>query len=365
MTDTATAAVMEQPGRIDLREFPLPDIGPEDALLRVQLAGVCGSDVKHFSKPLASRTEGPLIMGHEVVGSIAAIGERAAQRWGVEVDDNVIVHSIFGCGKCYECMSGHYRYCAQGGGYGTKTSSTVKPHLWGGFADHMYLDQQSMVFKVPPNIDAETAVLVSASIANGIRWTRTIGNVSIGDYVVIEGAGPQGLAAVAAARESGAGKVIISGLQRDSARLRMATKFGADHTIVADEEDIVERVRELTAGEMADVVVDVSGAPAAAAAAFQLVRHHGTVVGCSLTAGREVSITPDQLALNEIRYQGCFTHDVQSVKAALRLLTSAKYPFDELVTHRFGLADVPEAIRVAGGDGGEGAIKVVIDPTAT
>jgi alcohol dehydrogenase len=246
--------VVETPGRMSLWEFDLPRIGPEDGLLKVEMAGVCGSDPGIFQgKATRGPRHYPLIMGHEIVGHIEEIGEAAAKRHGVIVGDRVIIEYAFGCGECYPCITGNYGQCESFLTYGSMISCKEPPHLWGAYGEYVYIAPRAMVHKVSKTLPPEAAVLICAVLGNAIRWLRMVGGVSIGHTVVIEGPGQQGLAGVIVARESGAQNIIITGLTRDRRRFDLAREFGATHCIDVEKEDPVEVVKEVTAGKMADV----------------------------------------------------------------------------------------------------------------
>ncbi len=362
-SNKALAAVYEGVGLIRIREFDIPDVREDDGLLRIEMAGVCGSDTKHYRRPMASRCAPPLIMGHEIVGHIAKIGPIASARWGLHEGDHVVVDSIAGCGRCAACVSGNYRYCRDSIGYGTKSSCSVPPHLWGGYAQYMYLAPNSLVFKIAPDLSPEAGIAICAVVANGIRWVRTIGQVAVGDAVVIQGVGAQGLAAIIAAREAGARLIVATGLTRDQARFELAREMGAHHLIDIQQEDAIARVREFTGGEMADVVVDVAGSRAAAPMAIELVRPLGTVVTAGLTGGQVSQLVVEKIALKELKFLGCFTHDVKAIVSAIRLVETDKYPVHKLVTHKYPLLEADLAVRVAAGEvEGESPVKVALVP---
>lgn len=359
---SARAAVLEAPERIGLREYPLPQIGPEDGLLRVEMAGVCGTDVKYYTA--LEPTPYPIILGHEILGIVEQIGRRAAQRYGVREGDRVLVEGSVPCWSCHQCLSGEYRFCPKKHGYGTQTSSAEPPHLWGAMAEYMYLAPGSILHRIEPAMPAGTAI-AAALLANAIEWLRRKGSLELGDRVLIQGSGPQGLAAVVVARESGAGQVIVTGLARDAARLQLARLLGADATIVADEEDVVQRVRELTDGRLADVILEVSGSPMAIAASCELVRPMGTLVLAGQT-GRD-TITPlklDRLVLKEIRVQGVFIKGQVAYAKALDLARTrgAHYPIERIVSHTYPLDQAERAILDASGLGPADFVKSAITP---
>lgn len=347
----ARAAVLEEPGKINLRAFEVPSIGPEEGLLRVEMAGICGTDAHLYRGKLAAPV--PLVLGHEILGSIAEIGEGAARRYGVRPGDRVVVEGSVPCWSCAYCLSGQFRFCREKRAYGTGTSVTVPPGLWGAMADYMYLAPGSVVHRIPTHIPGRVAVLAKGVLANGVQWLRIKGGLALGDTVVIQGAGAQGLAAVVIARDSGAGTIIVTGLPQDGERLALARDLGADHLVVAGTEDVVERVREITGGEMADLVLDVTGSPAAVEASVRMVRRQGTLVLAGLT-GKETrtSLFLDQLVWNEVRVQGVFSKGSQAVLGAIRFLErrGRDYPLERIVSHVYPLERAEEAVRAVAGE---------------
>jgi len=358
------AAVVEKPGVMSLQEFPRPSIGPEMALLKVEMGGICSTDVKilHGTFPCPY----PLIMGHEVLGWIEEIGSAAAKRFDVKAGDRVVVESSVPCGSCFYCLTGGYRFCQDALSYGIKFSCADPPHLWGSYAEYMCLAPRTAgIYKVSSRIPAEVAVLITTVIANGIQWLRRLGGAQMGDTVVIVGAGPQALGCVAAARESGVGQVIVLGLSVDRERLELAGEMGASRTVNVEAEDAMEVVRAATGGRMADVVVEVSGSPAGVAQAIELARKQGTVVLGGLTGMKTLtSLAVDKVVLNEVRLQGAFSKGTEAIRAAIQLAETMKYPFGKLVTHQFPLAEAEQAVKSVGREvPGLNPIKAVLLPT--
>jgi alcohol dehydrogenase len=357
--------VLEAPGKMSMWEFDLPRIGPEDGLLKVEMAGVCGSDPGMYrGKATRGPRPYPIIMGHEIVGRIEEMGDVAAMKHGVTVGDRVIIEYAFGCGRCYPCATGSYNQCESFLTYGSMISCKEPPHLWGAYGEYLYIDPRAMVHKISDTLPPEAAILICAVLGNAIRWLRMIGGVSIGSTVAIEGPGQQGLAGVIVARESGAQNIIVTGLAKDRRRFDLARQFGATHCIDVERDDPVEAVREATAGKMAHVVMDVTGRPEGAVKALDLVGRGGTVMLPGLYGGdREIPLVMDKVVFKEVRVQGVYSHTIQSVIPAIALAESRKYPIEEMVTHRFPLEDAERAVRLVGGDiEGEEAIKVVIVP---
>jgi threonine dehydrogenase-like Zn-dependent dehydrogenase len=188
-------------------------------------------------------------------------------------------------------------------------------------------------------------------MANGFQWAIRRGGVKMGDYVLIQGPGQQGLSCTFAARHAGAAKIFISGIGRDQPRLELAKKFGAHRTINVDEESIVDVIRRETNGEMCDVVVDVSGNPQAILTSVDCLHRQATMVLAGLTG--DTTITPmlmDKLVWGEIKLQGCFTADNDATEAALRIIEATKFPVEQMVSHVFPLSETEKCIRAVGGE---------------
>ena len=361
MTPTPSA-VLTAPETFEIRRFELPDTGGDDGLLRVELAGVCGSDVLHWGGHSPVRHNLPAILGHEIVGAVERVGDRAARRWGVTDGDRVIVEASFGCGLCELCLRGHYQMCGREQGYGGRISAAVSPHLWGAFGRHLYLPPRARVHRISSAISAEVGVVIGAVLANGVRWVQTLGGAGIGDTVAVFGPGPQGLAAVIAAHAAGAARILMIGLAGDRARLAFARDCGATHTLVFDAHT-VEAVAEITGGHMADVVVDVTGSSASPRVAAEVVRPLGTLVMAGSSASATVALPWNELVRKEVRAQGVNSHDIGAVRAAIAVAESGRYPLERMVTHRFPLTAAGEAVRLirdAAED--QSVIKAVIDP---
>ena len=361
------AMVVTSPGKMEPREFPLPQIGDDDGLIKVELVGVCGSDPGIF-KGKATRIERPypLIMGHEIVGRVVEMGAAARRRRGLDIGDRVIVEYAFGCGQCRSCLSGRYYTCEEYYTYGNLIGCTEPPHLFGGYSEYLYVHPRAMVHKIGDEISPEVGVLICAVLGNAVRWLRQVGGVALKQPAVIIGPGQQGLAGVIVAKESGAEPIIVVGLKADAERLELAKRMGADVVVMADEEDPVEAVAKATGGLMGAVVLEVCGHPSGAPSAISLAGHGGTVVLPGLYgAATEVPLKLDQAIFKELTIKGVYSHNFLAVEPAIKIARSGKYPLEELISHRFPLEKAEEAVRlVAGEKPEENPIKVVIDPTA-
>src|SRR5262245_20787919 len=248
------AMVQTGPRALEPRELPIPAIDADSALLRVEVCGICGSDYEQYAG--VRRTQVPVIPGHEPLGRIAAIGDRAAARWGVDVGDRVAVENMISCRFCAPCLGGRSHLCER-----RKIYSYVPlgqpPGLYGAYAQYLWLHPNSVVHKIDPELPAEIAAMFNP-LGAGFRWAVEIPDLQAGESLLILGPGQRGLASVLAARAAGAGQIIVTGLSADARKLELAREFGADHVVDVEQEDAKKRVRQLTNGRGADVVLDVS-----------------------------------------------------------------------------------------------------------
>jgi threonine dehydrogenase-like Zn-dependent dehydrogenase len=365
MTDMVQAAVQVAPGQMELREFPRPKTGPDDGLLRVEANGICGSDVETFRGHLGGPRPA-FIPGHEPLGIIEEIGDRAAERFGVQAGDRVAVEVIVPCRACEDCLTGRYQFCRNRKyGHGV-TSIDTEPALWGGLAEYMYISPTSVLHPMDKTLPTELAAMYN-SMGAGVRWACHLGGVSLGDTVLVLGAGQRGIAAVVAARAVGAGTIIITGLEADAHKLAVAREFGADHAVVVDGdagENIVSRVEEITSGEMADVVLELTPLAAGPVSdALLAAKRGGTVVLAGLKGNREIPLRTDLIINRALTVRGAFGVDSKGMADAIALIESRRFPLERMHTHTFGLSDAALAIETLGGDvPGEHAIHVSVHP---
>ena len=347
---TTRAVVQTAPRRLELRELPIPDIDDDSGLLRIEACGICGSDAEQYAGTLPA--EYPVILGHEPLGVIAKIGDRAAKRWGVQVGDRVAVEALIPCGHCAACRSGRYQVCrGRGGMFGHGYVPLAHaPGLWGAYADYMYLDAHSIVHSVRADIPASLAVMFNP-LGAGFRWAVELPDTGPGDTVLVLGPGQRGLASVIAARVAGADAIIVTGLARDARKLALAREFGADHTIVVDEEDARSRVQELTGGKGADVVIEVTAnATEPIAEALRYVAPGGRVVLAGVKGFKPVAdFVSDLVVVKEITILGAFGVTAPAYEAAIRLIESRRVPLERMHTHDFPLEAAEEAIQTLAG----------------
>ena len=219
MAEKVLAAVRVGPSRTEIREYPMPDIPEDGALMKVEVAGICGTDVKLYKHP---PSPAPVIMGHENIGTIAKAGREFTRRKGFKEGDLVFVEHYVACGKCEWCHLGQYRHCENTDwrynpdairyGY---TSAERAPHLWGGFGQYVYLPWNAVLHHVPKNVTPELAGIVTP-MANGIEWSLFEGGVGYDSKVLIQGPGQQGLSQTVICKQAGASLIIVTGTSKDA-----------------------------------------------------------------------------------------------------------------------------------------------------
>jgi threonine dehydrogenase-like Zn-dependent dehydrogenase len=337
------AMVLTEERTLEARDIAIPDIGHDDALLRIEACGICGSDYEQFEGVL--RTPMPVIPGHEPLGVIAKIGDGAAERWGVEVGDRVAVETMLSCRFCQNCLAGRYHLCHSRKIY-SYIPLSVAPGLWGSYAEFMYLAPNSIVHKVDPTLPPEVAVMFNP-LGAGYRWAVEIPNTGPQDTVLIMGPGQRGLASVLACKDVGAKKIIVTGLAADKAKLDLALEFGADAVIDVENENTKDRVNELTDGRGADVVVDVSSyATEPVSESLNYVSMGGTVVLAGVKGFKPIpNFVSDKIVMKEISIRGAIGVTASGYTSAIRLLESRTTPIQNMHTHDFDLRDAELAIR--------------------
>jgi len=363
MTEHVRAAVQTGPGAFELRTFPRPQIGPDNGLLRIEACGVCGSDVETYRGHLGRPEMYPLIPGHEPLGVIEEVGERAAERWGVEPGDRVALEILIPCRMCDHCLTGRYMSCPNRFGAHGVTPLSKEPSLWGGFSEYIYLHPNAILHKMRGDIAPELAVMFNP-LGAGVRWAGDLGGTKLGDIVLILGPGQRGLTSVIAARAAGAGTIIVTGLERDEHKLALAREFGADHTINVDEEDVVERVTEITGGALADIVLELTPmATQPISDAIEAVRHGGTIVLAGLKGNRPVELVTDRLINKGVTVKGAFSVNADAYLEAIRIIESGRFPLERMHSGKFELADTEAAIQALA-DGEAVHVCVCPDPEA-
>jgi alcohol dehydrogenase len=352
-TGVGVALVLDGPRHLRRAELDLPVVGDDDALLRVEACGLCGTDHELYTG--AVQWPPGFVPGHETVGVIAEIGRAAASRWGLAVGDRVAVGNRRACRSCARCLAGDLAGCIHFGSeksYGM-TSTAIAPGLWGGYATHHYLAPESVLHRVPEGIDAVLATMFNP-IGAGLHWAVTVPATQPGDVVAVLGPGVRGIAAAAAAKAAGAATVMVTGVgPGDESRLRTALDFGADRVVDVACEDPVAALRD-SAGRLADVVVDVTARSGAAfMQSLELAAPRARIV-CAGVRGNGVTATfePDIISMRELHIIGVRGVSTQAHAAAIDLLATEKFPFDAIPRQTAGFDELAELLLTMAGETG-------------
>ena len=367
MAEKVLAAVRTGPSTTEFREFPMPDIPDDAALLKMEVAGICGTDVRLYKDPPSNA---PTIMGHENIGYIAKAGREFTRRKGFREGDLVFLEHYVMCGKCQWCHQGQYRHCENtdwrnnpdGIRYGY-TPAEKPPHLWGGFAQFVYLPWNAVVHHVPKGVTPELAGLATP-MANGVEWSLFDAGVGYNSKVLIQGPGQQGLSQTVICKQAGASLIIVTGRSKDAARLEVASALGADYVIDVQKEDPLARIMEITGGKGVDISLDCTagaGSMPILLGVDALKRKAGTI----LVQGemKEFPNFPlEKVSVKAITIKSARGHSYRACELALEQIASRRFPLEKITTHRFGVRDVDLAIKSVGGEGVPDVIHASLMP---
>ena len=349
------ANVFRAANEFGIEEVPLPRAGVGDAVIRITLTTICGTDL-HIVRGEYPVKSG-LIIGHEPVGVIEELGPGVT---GYTVGDRVLVGAITPCGQCRACLSGHLSQCGHGEGYealgGWRFGNTIN----GAQAQYLLVpNAQANLAKVPDGISDEQVVLLADIASTGFSGAES-GNVRIGDAVVVFAQGPIGLCATAGARLMGASLVI--GVDSDPARLAMAKQLGADVVLNYLEHDVVAEVKRLTAGG-ADVAIEALGTQETFESALRSLRPGGTLSSLGVYSGK-LQVPYDAFAAGIGDHRLVTTlcpGGKERMRRLIETVKSGRVDLTPLLTHSFPLTEIDAAYALFG-ERRDGAIKVAIRP---
>ncbi len=349
------ACVFHGVNEIQIDEVSRPHAGAGEAVIRVTLTTICGTDL-HILRGEYKVKPG-LIIGHEPVGVIAELGPGVT---GYRVGDRVLVGAVTPCGQCRACLSGHLSQCGHGEGYeaigGWRFGNTIN----GAQAEYLLVpDAQANLAKIPDELTDEQVVLLADIASTGFSGAES-GGVKIGDAVVVLAQGPIGLCATAGARLMGASLVI--GVDGDKSRLEIAKRMGADVVLDYRETDVVAEVKRLTGGG-ADVAIEALGLQETFEQALRCLRPGGTLSSLGVYAGK-LQMPYDAFAA------GLGDHRIvttlcpggkERMRRLMEVVKSARLDLTPLLTHSFSLDEIAEGYRIFG-DRLDGVLKVAVRP---
>lgn len=327
----AVVKVRPEPG-VEVLDVPVPEIGEGNALIRVEAAAICGSDLGIYDyTPAYSGMRLPVVLGHEFSGRLEDVGPDVVD---YEAGDRVLSESVRACGVCRFCREGMSNLCDE--------STLFGIHADGGFAEYVAVPH-GLLHRIPDGVSYGEAALVEP-LSNAVHFVGDVTPVRLGEYAVVHGPGPIGLFSAQLLRMAGV-TVIITGIGVDANRFEIAARLGFE-TVNVEEEDPINRVLENTGGKGADVAFIATGAPEAVAQAVRIVRKRGhvTVVGIF---PRRVEVPATSIVRREITLAGAYDARPANFEQAIGLIASGRIDAAGLITHRFPLEEAEKAFEVA------------------
>jgi len=354
-TEMMKAAVFHGRNDIRVEEVARPRAGAGEAVIRITLTTICGTDLHILRGEYPVRPG--LIVGHEPVGVVAELGAGVT---GYEVGDRVLVGAITPCGQCHACLSGHLSQCGHGEGYeaigGWRFGNTVN----GAQAEYLLVpNAQANLAKIPDELSDEQVVLLADIASTGFGGAES-GNIRIGDSVVVFAQGPIGLCATAGAKLMGA--TLIIGVDGDDTRLAMSRRMGADVVLDYRNLDVVAEVQKLTSGGV-DVAIEALGTQQTFEDALHCLRPGGTLSSLGVYSGK-LQIPYEALAA------GLGDHRIvttlcpggkERMRRLMEVVRSGRVDFTPLLTHTFALDKIADAYQLFGSRA-DGVLKVAIKP---
>ncbi len=346
--ETSRAVVYDpDDGSLTVRSLPVRAVRPGEILVRVTLSAICGSDLHTITG--RRRPRGPLVLGHEICGTVVVLGEgvdRDTAGEPLSVGDRVTWSIAASCGSCFLCTHGIPQKCESLFKYGHEDVHTDPP-LNGGFAEHVYLMPGTAVYRLGDDLPDDTAVFANCSLATMAAAVR-LADVQRGESVLIQGAGLVGVCATALSADRGAGAVMVVDIDAD--RLERVKRFGATHVPKAaegDEDAFREAAAAATGGRGFDVAIEVCGQPDVLAPGVEALRIGGryVVAGC-VFPGAAATLDVYALITRLIRIIGLHNYTPADLRTALAFLAGPgrAYPFDRVVEGHYRLDEIAAAL---------------------
>jgi len=327
---------------VRLEEMPVPSIGNDEMLVRVDASGICGSDVMEWYRIMRA----PLVLGHEIAGTVAEVGTDVSK---YKVGDRVFVSHHVPCNTCNYCLSGHHTVCD------TLRTTNFDP---GGFAEYLRVPAINVdrgVFLLPEEMSFDEGVFIEP-LACVYRGQRMAG-IKPGQNVLVIGSGITGLLHIKLAAALGAGTIFATDI--NPYRLDMASKYGAQ--VIDAQDNVPERLMELNNGCLADVVIICTGAVPAITQALASVERGGTILFfASPEPGVTVPLPIFDLWKNEVSIVNSYGASPLDITSTIELINSERVKVTDMITHRFGLVDTGKGFKLVAGAGE--SMKVIVEP---
>jgi threonine dehydrogenase-like Zn-dependent dehydrogenase len=348
---------------LPMRAFPIPDLKEGEVLVKIEAAGVCGSDV-HMWEGRDPRIRLPMILGHEGVGEIADVNGEKRDVHGrpLKRGDKVLWNRGVTCGHCYFCrVKMEPSLCPHRWVYGIHTSCAGPPYLTGNYSEYLLLAREVDLFKIETDVDLQVFVPASCSGATAAH-AFDLSRMESGDSVLVQGIGPLGIFSVAFARSFGASEIIVIGGTEE--RLKTCQAFGATTVLNRHRLSMEERkeaVMEITHGRGVDVAFEMAGEPDALKECISLARTGGSCITAGFGEPHgtiELDCFHD-IGRKNLRLQGVWVSEVRHTHMALQLIMRRPQDFRKLITHTFPLDQANEALHAMKS---KEAVKAVLLP---
>ncbi len=325
------AAVLKRPFEVVIEDRPVPEVGPDEVLIKVMAVGVCGSDVHYYETGRIGRyvVEKPIILGHECAGVVAAVGDSVTR---FKVGDRVAVEPGVTCGTCEYCKQGRYNLCPD-------VKFLATPPFDGAFVQY-FKHRQDFVFPIPEHLTFEEAAMVEP-FSVGIH-AATRANIRPGATVAIFGLGPVGLMAVVAARAFGANEVIAVDLEE--IRLESAKKLGATLVINARTHDALKEILDFTGRRGVDVAIEAAGHPKTLQDALACLRRGGKMLVVGLPTQDSIPFNVPEIVDKEVDIYGVFRY-ANTYPKGIEILSSGIADVKPLITGKFTLEQTAQALE--------------------
>lgn len=327
-------------GKEDLRveKIGVPEVGPNEILMKVEAATICASDIRAYIHG-NGRVKLPRVLGHEFAGRIVKIGADLKERF--DVGARITANPNMYCGRCLYCIQGKHELC--------KDRYALGVDVDGAFAEYMKIPKEAhhcgLILEIPDNVSFEEAAL--AEPLSACLHGQLFAPLRMGDMVTVIGTGPIGIMHVILAKSLGASMVIACDI--DEQRLEQAKEFGADYIINSRKENLEGRIKEITEGHGSDFTVVAVSSAKVQQDALTIAANEGRInFFGGLPPGEElVPLNTNIIHYKELRVFGTFAQSIHEYEQALRFISMKRFPLKKLITHKYDLKDIDFAFRKA------------------
>ncbi|MDY6045967.1 MAG: alcohol dehydrogenase catalytic domain-containing protein [Anaerobutyricum sp.] len=348
---TARISVLTGPKKIEILELPVPEINDDEILVKVEQTGICGTDVHEYKGDPFGYI--PVELGHEGTGTVVKLGKNITTDYygkPLAVGDKIVT-GLKPCGQCDTCKNDpeHIHLCEGGEIFGLMPGEESYKNFNGWFAEYIKVNAGGVVFNVSDmDVDLRTLIEPCAVVVHAVEKAKEIFNFKHNSYVLVQGCGPIGLLLLTTVRTMGVRNIIA--VDGDENRLNMAKKLGAAYTVNFMTEDALAKVMEIT-GKGADMAFQCTGSPKAASTVWSYVKRGGAMceLGFFVDNGDTTYNPHKDICNKEIKVTGSWTYQSKDWIQACEVLKEAQkngLPVTELLSHKYALADINEAMEM-------------------